>query len=160
MFSETTIYKIFEKNYAFHVKQCTMGKLHFLLFKSFLLVLTIFPFQEEDEVLGNNPLNFSNKIWTFLIFLNFLRPWSISCSTTCKTTRIYEFFTNNQALFHLRRKENLRNCQKFSKYYEHDCLQDFLFLFISLINALIVKNSHILAGIYSIFLKKMRWTKF
>ena len=63
------------------------------------------------------------------------------------TTRIYEFFTNNQALFHLRRKENLRNRQKFLKYYEHDCPQDFLFLFISLVNALIVKDTHILAGI-------------
>ena len=44
--------------------------------------------------------------------------------------------------------------KKVSKYYEHDCLQNFLLLFMSLLRALIVKNSHILAGIYFIFLKK------
>ena len=40
------------------------------------------------------------------------------------------------------------------KYYEHDCLQNFLLLYMSLLTALIVKNSHILARIYFIFLKK------
>ena len=41
-----------------------------------------------------------------------------------------------------------------SKYYKHDCLQNFLLLFMSLLTALIVKNSHIFQGIYFIFLKK------
>ena len=40
------------------------------------------------------------------------------------------------------------------KYYEHNCLQNFLLLLISLLTALIVKYSHILTGIYFIFLKK------
>ena len=31
------------------------------------------------------------------------------------------FITNNQAIFHLWRKENLLNYQKVLKYYEHDC---------------------------------------
>ena len=41
--------------------------------------------------------------------------------------------------------------QKVSKYHEHDLLQNFILLFMSLVTALIVKNSHILAGIYFIF---------
>ena len=58
------------------------------------------------------------------------------------------------------------NHQKVSKYYEHDCLRNFLSFFISLLTAVIVKNCHILATavaaknrhvlarIYFIFLKK------
>ena len=57
------------------------------------------------------------------------------------------FITNDHASFHFWWKENLLNHQKLSKYYEHDCL-------ISLLTALIVKNSHILAEIYLIFLVK------
>ena len=33
----TIIHKIFEKNSSFHVKQCTMGKVQFLFFRSILL---------------------------------------------------------------------------------------------------------------------------
>ena len=61
----------------------------------------------------------------------------------------------NQASFHLWWKENLLNHQKVSKYYEHDCLQSFFPLFMSLSTASVVKNSHILAGIYFIFLKNV-----
>ena len=44
---------------------------------------------------------------------------------------------------------------KVSKYYEHDCLQNFILLFMSLLTALIVKGSHFLAGILLyLFLKK------
>ena len=43
---------------------------------------------------------------------------------------------------------------KVSKYYENDSLQNFLLPFMSLLTALIVKTSLILAGIYFIFLKK------
>ena len=43
---------------------------------------------------------------------------------------------------------------KCPKYYEHNYLQNFLLLFMSLLTALIVKNSHILAGVYFIFVKK------
>ena len=48
---------------------------------------------------------------------------------------------------------NLLNHQKISKYCEHDCPQNFLLLFMSLLTDLIVKNSQILAGIYFIFLR-------
>ena len=50
--------------------------------------------------------------------------------------------------------ENLVKYQKVSKSYAHDCLQNFLFLFVSLLTASVVKNSHILAVIYFIFLNK------
>ena len=63
------------------------------------------------------------------------------------------FITNNHASFHLWWKENLLNHQKVSKYYEHGCLQNLLSLFMSLLTALVVQNSHILAEIYFIFLK-------
>ena len=42
------------------------------------------------------------------------------------------------------------------KYYEHDCLQNFLLLFMSLLTALIVENSQILAEIYFIFLNMLK----
>ena len=50
--------------------------------------------------------------------------------------------------------ENLVKHQKVSEYYDHDCLRNFLLLFISLLTASIVRNSHLLAGIYFIFLKE------
>ena len=71
------------------------------------------------------------------------------------TTRIYEFITNNHASFHLVWKENFLNHQKVSKYYEHDCLQNFILLSMSLLTALIVKNSHVSTEIYFIFPEKL-----
>ena len=71
----------------------------------------------------------------------------VSRLATREATRIYQIITNNHASFHLWRKENLLNDQKVSKNYEHDCLKDFLLIFISLLTASIVKNSHILTGI-------------
>ena len=44
--------KIFETNSSFHVKRRTTGKVYFLFFKSFLLVLTKFSFWQEDWALG------------------------------------------------------------------------------------------------------------
>ena len=44
----TITYKIFETNYGFHVKECTTGKVQFLFFRKFLLVLTKFSFREGN----------------------------------------------------------------------------------------------------------------
>ena len=44
--------------------------------------------------------------------------------------------------------------QQFSKCYDHGCLQNFLLHFTSLLTVPIVKYSHLLAGIYFIFLKE------
>ena len=68
-----------------------------------------------------------------------------------------EFLFNKVAS--LRQKENLLKPQKVSKYYEHDFLRKFLLLFMSLLTALIVKSSHILAAISFKFLKKTSYTK-
>ena len=63
------------------------------------------------------------------------------------------FISNNRASFHLRCQENLVKHPRLSKYYENDCLQNFLLHFMSLVTALIAKNSHIQARICFIFLK-------
>ena len=63
------------------------------------------------------------------------------------------FISRNHELLHLWSKENLVKHQKVSKYYEDDFLYSFLLLFMSLLTAPNVKNSHIYARIYFIFLK-------
>ena len=66
-------------------------------------------------------------------------------------------------MFHLWWKENLIKHLKVSKYYEKDCLQNFLLLFLLLLTAKLVKNGHIQARIYVIFLKnalKQTWNSF
>ena len=50
------------------------------------------------------------------------------------------FTTNNRALFHLWWKKILVKYQNLSKYYENGCLQNFLFLFMSLLIAPIIKK--------------------
>ena len=81
----------------------------------------------------------------FLMFTIFLRSLVLSRLVTSKTIHMYEFITSNYSSFHLWWKKNLLNYQKVSKYYEHDCLQNFILLFMSLLTVLIVKNAHILA---------------
>ena len=57
---------------------------------------------------------------------------------------VYAMFTSNNPIsFHLWRKENLVKSQKFLKYYETDCLQNFLLLFVFLLETKFVKKSHI-----------------
>ena len=53
------------------------------------------------------------------------------------------FINNNRASFHFWRKENFVKHQKFSKYYENDCLQNLILLFMSLLTAKFVESSHI-----------------
>ena len=53
------------------------------------------------------------------------------------------FVSNNRASFHLWRKEKLVKHQNVSRYFENDCLQNFLLLFMSLLTAPIVESSHI-----------------
>ena len=53
----TTIHKIFETDFIFHVKQRTTGKVYFLFFKSFLLVLTKLSFWQGDWILGYHSMS-------------------------------------------------------------------------------------------------------
>ena len=64
----------------------------------------------------------------------------MSHSTSCEATWIYQFITNNHASVHLWWKEIWSTIKKFSNYYEHDCFQNFIFLFMSLLTALIIKK--------------------
>ena len=63
--------------------------------------------------------------------------------------------TNSRTLFHFNEKKNLIKNQKVSKYSDHDCLGNSFLFFMSLLTAQIIKNSHIPAGIYFIFLRKI-----
>ena len=54
----TIIHKVLETNSSFHVKEGTTGKVQFLFFRKFLLLLTKFSFWEEDRGLGNNSVKF------------------------------------------------------------------------------------------------------
>ena len=54
-----------------------------------------------------------------------------------------KFIRNNRASFHLWERENLVKQQKVLKYYENDCPQGFRLLFMFLLAAKFVKNSHI-----------------
>ena len=51
-------------------------------------------------------------------------------------------------------KENLIKYQKFSKYYDHGCLENFLLRFMPWLTVPIVEKCHILPGIYFIILKE------
>ena len=57
------------------------------------------------------------------------------------------YISNNPTLCHLLLKENLLKHRRVWKFYENDCLQSFLLLFMSSITAKLFRNSHIL--IYS-----------
>ena len=63
------------------------------------------------------------------------------------------FINNNRSSFHLWWKENLIKHHTVSKYYENDCLQNFILLFMSLLTAKFVKTCHIWATNKFIFLK-------
>ena len=73
------------------------------------------------------------------------------------------FLSNNRPSFPLWWKQNLVKHQQVSKYYEKDCLQIFLFLFMSLLPTKFAKNSHIWIKIYFILIKivlKQTWNSF
>ena len=50
------------------------------------------------------------------------------------------FINNNHASFHFWWKENSVMYQKISKYYIHDCLQNFVLLLVPLLTALVLKS--------------------
>ena len=94
----------------------------------------------------------------FLIFPNFLSSKSEVASQLVRQLVYTTFINNNHTSSHLWWKETLVKYQKVWKYFVHNCLQNFLLLFILSLTAPVVKNSHIFAGIYFIF-KKTAWTK-
>ena len=131
MIVATKIHKIFETSSSFHVKQCTTGKVPFLLFRRLLLVLKKFHLERRTEYQTIILSSFE----IFLIIPNFLRCYVLSRSATFEATHTSQFITNNHASFHLWRKDNLLNHQRVSVYYEHACLQILLWVFMSLLTA-------------------------
>ena len=63
------------------------------------------------------------------------------------------FISNNRPSFHLWWKKNLVKHWKVSKYYETNCLQNFLLLFMFLLTTKFVKNSDVPATILFLFIK-------
>ena len=125
-----------------------MGKVQFLFFSSFLLVSTKFSFWEKDWALGYNSMKFLDldvswfpKILSFKSFGN--------SQGNSYVPRL--LLVSNLNSFHLWWKDNLVKYQKVSKYYDEDCLINFLLRFMSLLTAPVFKNSQpetILAKIY------------
>ena len=73
------------------------------------------------------------------------------------------FRSNNCTLFHFWWKKNLVKHQKVSKYYEIDCLQDSVFLFMFLLTVKFVNNSHIYESIFLFLVTnvlKQTWNSF
>ena len=73
------------------------------------------------------------------------------------------FITNNRPSFNSWLKETVVKRQEVSKYYENDCLQNFLLRFMSLLKANFVKNIHIWARIYFLLAKNLlqqNWNSF
>ena len=104
----------FQPSVAFHIEtrhdfQCSKGKVQYLVFSNFLLVLTIFPFWEEDWTLDYNSMEFWN-------FLKSYVDWQLVSHLVFTV-----FIINNQVQFHLSWKEHLVRYLQAPKYYEHGC---------------------------------------
>ena len=123
-----------------------MEKIRYLFFKGFISPLIA----KRTEHKAITP--WCSEI--FLIFPNFLQSSVISCLETRETTHMYQFNTNNHALFHFWWNENLLTHWKFIKILWTCLSQKFSFPFMSLLTALIVKNSHIFGGIYTFYLSE------
>ena len=63
------------------------------------------------------------------------------------------FVSNNRPSIHLLVKGNLVKHQKVSKYYEIDCLQNFILFFMLLLTTKFVKTSHTRDRIFFILMK-------
>ena len=131
-----------------HVKQRTTGKVQFLVSSTFLLVLTKFSFWEEDLALGYTSITF----WHFLNIFWFAKTLSlksfgnsyipclwliITLRFTCGEREIYSTIKMSQNIMRM-------------------ILFNFFFFLLSkpMLTVSVAKNSHILALIYFIFLRK------
>ena len=112
------MYKIFETNCSFHVKDPTTGKVQFLFFRTFLPISTKSSFWEEDWALGYNSMkfwyflgiSFFPKIRNLTLFVNSKDNLYMPCLLLIITFR-----------FSCGEKENFVKLQKVAKYYNHDC---------------------------------------
>ena len=119
----------------------------------------VFPNIDKIFILGRR---LSTRLWFYQVlrfswyFLISSDPHPSIVRQLVRQLAYTMFITNIHASFQLWWKENLVKLQKVSKYYDHDCLQNFIWLLRSWLTAPIVKSSHILVRVYFIFLKKRR----
>ena len=78
------------------------------------------------------------------------------CETDSTKSLLLSCRDNNCTSFHLNWKKNSVKHLKVSKYFENDRLQNIILLFMSLLIAPIIKNSHFYTRIYFVFLKKVQ----
>ena len=103
----------------------------------------------------------ARRLDTRLLFYEFLRIFwysLISQGYKSKVVPHFEmelvytvFISNNRASLHFQWKVNFIKCEKVSKFYENDSVQNFPFLFMS--SSTVIRNSYISARIFFIFLK-------
>ena len=150
VFPGTISFKAFESNSSLHVKQRTTGKVQLLFSEAFLLLLAKVLFCQGDWKLAYHSI----KLEQFLNFSYFCKI-IILTQQFLRQLRYTKFISNNRTSLHFWCKENLVKHQRVWKYYENDCLQNFLSYFTSLLRPKFPKNSRIQARNYSIFLKNV-----
>ena len=128
LFSGTIIEKIFEKKFRFHVKWCTARKSQYMVLSNILLEMTKYLFREGDWA---QALISSFNFEVFVKLANLLR-YKFVPQVLMQLVYIVSISDNNHATLHLWQNKNLVKYQKVSKYYDHLCLQNFLFLLMSL----------------------------
>ena len=101
--------------------------------------LNLHVFEKFSNILLNSKI-----LSLFFFFLcGYESPPSGELRQLVKKLEYTMLINNNHALFHLWGKENLVKHQEVSKYYENDCLRNFVLLFMSLLRAPTAKNRHI-----------------
>ena len=92
--------------------------------------------------------------WTVLWFFLISEHRKSQVVLTIVRQLVYTMFqSNNRTSFHLWPKNNLIKQQNVSKYYENDCLQNFIWFFMSLLITKLVKNNYVWDRIAFIFQK-------
>ena len=103
--------EVFQKNSSFHVKEGTIGKIQFLFFSSFLVVLKKFSVWEKDLARGYNSIDIFMTFPNFLNLKSFGNSWGNTC-ISCLLLKI----TVRWACGTIKTWSNI----KVTKYYEHD----------------------------------------
>ena len=104
-FQPSVVFQI-ETSYDF---QCNRGKVQYLAFSNFWLVLTIFSFWEEEWTLDYNSMEF----WDLL---KFYVVWQLVSELIFTI-----FITNHHVPFFLLWQKRLVRYLQVPKYYEHGC---------------------------------------